>query len=118
MLLPIRDIRTKVIEIDSRERRLGTGQIPQRPAEHRASAAQVAARLVMESDRQLNQALQMFLRGGSTELSAPEVFEDFVGVEEVSGVEGIGERVDPDLEFPPIHHCGYTSTWHDPVHEC
>jgi len=63
MLLPIRHVGAKLADVERGERHFCAGQIPQRAVEHRTSAAQIAARLMVERDGQLHQALQMFFRG-------------------------------------------------------
>jgi len=80
---------TKLVEVESGERRLGAGQVAQRAIEHGAGAPQIAARLVMKSDGELNHPLQMFLRGGGARQGPPDVFQNFVGVEEVGAVEQV-----------------------------
>jgi hypothetical protein len=89
MLLPMSQIAPELLEFESREGILGTVQIPQRAFEHGASAAQIAARLVMERDCQLDQPLQVLLGSGRWRQSPPDVFEDFVGVEESAAVEQV-----------------------------
>jgi hypothetical protein len=62
-------------------------QIPRAALEQGTCADEISGRVMMEGDRDLNQSLQKFFlfRGCRT----PDVFPDFVGVEEVGAVEEV-----------------------------
>ena len=86
VLLPVCELGTQAREIELRERLLGARQIAKTSVKDGSSTNKVFARLMMKSDRQLNQPLEVLAPGASTRRGPPNVLQHFVGVVEVSMV--------------------------------
>ena len=99
MLPPGCQLGAQPVEIENGKRAVRAVEIAQGTLQHRARAHTVAFRLVMKSDRQLNQTLEMQTemptRGEVARNRAPDVFENFMSVEKVGAVEQTDTAVDP-----------------------
>jgi hypothetical protein len=82
------------VEIEFGERAVRAVEIAHGTLENRARAHIVAFGVVMKSDRQLNHTLEVPARRAMKGCLAPDVFEDFVGVEKVGAVEQIETSVE------------------------
>jgi len=91
MLPPDFQLRAQPLEIEIGKRAVRAIEIAHGTLQNRARADMVASGLVMKSDRQLNQTLEvqteMPARGAVTRHGAPDVFENFMSVEKVGAVE-------------------------------
>jgi hypothetical protein len=87
MFLPIRKIGTQAIQVKIREGVLGATEISQGAVENGARTRKIFSRLVMKGDGQLNHPLKMAAQWTTARRFPPGVFEFFVGVEEMPGVE-------------------------------
>src|SRR5713226_5985167 len=86
-------LRAQPVEIEIGERAIRAVEIAHATLQNRARADMVAFGLVMKSDRQLNQTLQVPARQAMKGCLAPDVFESFMGVEKVGAVEQIEASV-------------------------
>jgi len=75
------------VEIKIGKRTVRAVEIAHGTLQNRARPHVVASGLVMKSDRQLNHTLEMPTRGSVAGQRAPDIFENFVSVEEVGAVE-------------------------------
>jgi hypothetical protein len=85
--LPIRKLGTQALKVNQRERVFRPSQIAACPIKDRSRSNKVLARLMMKSDGQLNQALQMSAPNASTKQGSPNVLQHLVCVEEMGAVE-------------------------------
>jgi hypothetical protein len=87
MLPPGFQLGAQPVEIEIGKRAVRAVEIAQGTLQHRARTHKVAFGLVMKSDRQLNQTLEMPAQGAMLRRLTPSIFKDLVGVEEAGGVE-------------------------------
>lgn len=66
---------------------VGTAEIAQTPLQHRARTDAIARRIVVESNRQLNQSLDMPSRWLIARQAAPDVFESLMRLEKLGSIE-------------------------------
>src|ERR1700720_978612 len=85
--LPDFQLSAQPVEIEIGKRAVRTADVAHSTLQNRARTHLVAFGLVMKSDRQLNHALQVPAQGPVARQRAPDVFENFVRVEEAGGVE-------------------------------
>ncbi|MFZ3340675.1 MAG: hypothetical protein WA609_01420 [Terriglobales bacterium] len=85
--LPIGKLGAQALKVNPRERVFCPNQIATCPIKDRSRSNKVLSRLMMKSDRQLNQALQMSAPNASAKQGPPNVLQHFVGVEEMRAVE-------------------------------
>ena len=93
MPLPIHQFRAQFVEIEIGKRALAPTKIPQSAGQNRTRADKVASRVMMKSDRQLNQPLQMQpeppTRSRVARQSAPHVLQSLMGVEKLAPIEEV-----------------------------
>jgi len=87
--LPIHQLTTQPLKIELRKRMLSSLQISHPAIKNRSRANQVLPRLMMKSDRQLNQALHMKACRTPPEQWPPNVLERLVRVVKVSLIEEV-----------------------------
>ena len=91
MLLPGCQLSAQAVEIEMGKRAVRAVEIAQGTLQNRTRTYMVAFGLVMESDRQLNQTLDMLTemptRGTVARHRVPDVFENLMRVEKVGAVE-------------------------------
>src|SRR6266849_703119 len=107
MLLPICQISAQGIEIEAGKRAFRALEIAQGTFQNRARTNKVALGLMMKGDRQLNQTLEVQTEmAGARAIAryrAPDVFENFMSVEEV----GVVEQVDTSVDLCVVVRHGY-----------
>ncbi len=98
MLLPIRHLGAQLIEVEIWEGGVRVLEIAQGTVQNRAGPDMVASGVVMKGDRQLNHPLdvqaEMQKRWAVARYGAPDVFENFMGLEEM----GLVEKIDAFLD--------------------
>jgi hypothetical protein len=85
--LPFSKLIAQACKVNFRKRIVGAREIATGSIKDRSRADKVVTRLVMKSDRQLNQTLQMPAAGASAGRRPPNVFQHLVGVEKMSAIE-------------------------------
>jgi hypothetical protein len=84
--LPGSKLGTQARKVNFRKRLLGASEIATRSIKDRSRTDKIVARLMMKSDRQLNQSLEMPAPGASTSQRPPNIFKHFMGVEKMGAV--------------------------------
>ena len=87
VFLPVLYFTAQAFDVKGGKRNFRVGKVSVSAVEDRFRAAKVAARFVMEGDRNLHQPLEVPLGRARRRQFAPEVFECLVGVEETGPVE-------------------------------
>ncbi len=85
--LPDFQLSAQPVEIELGERAVRAADVAHGTLQNRTRTHMVAFGLVMKSDRQLNHALEVPAQGPVARQRTPDVFENFVRVEEAGGVE-------------------------------
>jgi hypothetical protein len=116
MPFPIHHFTPQPFEIEIGKRSLRPTQIPQRARQNRARTHQIAGGVVMKSDRQLNQALQVKAKPPRRQIatqSPPYVLQRFVSLKKMAAIEKIkpqGEALIPESHSHYHYHCPTVST--------
>ena len=103
MASPDFQLSAQPIEIETGERAVGAVEIAQGTLQNRARTHTVAFGLVMKSDRQLNQTLQVPAQGPVGKRT-PDVFENFMRVKKVGAV----EQIETFVEFLVAWQSGHS----------
>ncbi len=102
MPFPIHHFTPQPFEIEIGKRSLGPTEIPKRASQNRARTHQIARGVVMKSDRQLNQALQVKAKPPRRQVATqrtPYVLQHFVSLKKMAAIEKIkphGEALIPE----------------------
>jgi hypothetical protein len=87
--LPGSKVGTQADKVNFRKRLLCANEVATGSIKDRSRSDKVVPRLMMKSDSQLNQTLEMPAPGASTSRRSPNIFKYFVGVEKVGAIEEI-----------------------------